>query len=68
MKTLKKIYDGIVEVEGWIAVVALVAAIVLNAYEILQRNLWGNSFIWIQEISVLSVSYTHLTLPTNLFV
>ena len=33
MKTLKKIYDGIVEVEGWIAVVALVAAIVLNAYE-----------------------------------
>lgn len=53
MKTLKKIYDGIVEVEGWIAVVALVAAIVLNAYEILQRNLWGNSFIWIQEISVL---------------
>ena len=38
MKTLKKIYDGIVEVEGWIAVVALVAAIVLNAYEILQRN------------------------------
>ena len=49
MKTLKKIYDGIVEVEGWIAVVALVAAIVLNAYEILQRNLWGNSFIWIQE-------------------
>ena len=44
MKTLKKIYDGIVEVEGWIAVVALVAAIVLNAYEILQRNLWGNSF------------------------
>nr|WP_142411103.1 TRAP transporter small permease subunit [Clostridium sp. Marseille-P7770] len=53
MKTLKKVYDGIVEVEGWIAVVALVAAIVLNAYEILQRNLWGNSFIWIQEISVL---------------
>lgn len=53
MKAIKKLYLGFVNIEGWLAIVAFTAAIVLNAYEIFQRNVLGNSFIWIQEISVL---------------
>ena len=53
MKTLKKIYNGIVALESHVALILLSVAIILNAYEIFQRNVLGKSFIWIQEISTL---------------
>ena len=53
MKTLKKIYDGVVTAESYIALSLLAIAIIINAYEIFQRNVFGKSFIWNQEISTL---------------
>lgn len=53
MILLKKLYAWIVEIQSWIALALLTLAIVLNAYEIFQRNFLGKSFIWIQEYSTL---------------
>ena len=53
MKTVKKILHYIVEAEAMIAMLLLVIVIVLNAYEIFQRNVLSKSFIWLQEYSTL---------------
>ena len=53
MNTLKKIFRWFVEAQGWVALILLGLALVLNAYEIFQRNLFRKSFIWLQEYSTL---------------
>lgn len=53
MKTVKKTLQYIVEAEAMIAMLLLVVVIVLNAYEIFQRNVLSKSFIWLQEYSTL---------------
>ncbi|QNL45290.1 TRAP transporter small permease subunit [Oscillibacter hominis] len=79
MKTIKKLYGWIVELESGIALFLLALAIVLNAYEIFQRNFLGKSFIWIQEYSTLmllwfallgmcKIVYEHQDIYVDLFV
>ena len=53
MDTLKKIFRWFIEIQGWIAVFLLGLALVLNTYEIFQRNVFQKSFIWLQEYSTL---------------
>lgn len=53
MKAFSKIYKAIVNVEAFIAVVALLSTISLNAVEIFLRYFFDSSLIWIQEISTL---------------
>ena len=53
MKLLKKMYAWIVDIQSWVALALLSLAILLNAYEIFQRNFLDKSFIWLQEYSTL---------------
>lgn len=53
MKTFKKLYAWIVELQSWAAMFLLALTILLNAYEIFQRNFLDKSFIWLQEYSTL---------------
>lgn len=53
MKLWKNIYRWVIEIECDFALILLALAIVLNAYEIFQRNVFGKSFIWLQEYSTL---------------
>lgn len=79
MKVLKKIYFWFIEIQSWIALALLGATIVLNACEILQRNLFGKSFYWLQEYSTLmllwfamlgmsKIVYDHEDIYVDLFV
>lgn len=79
MKLLKKIYFLFIEIQSWIALTLLALTIVLNAYEIMQRNLMGKSFYWLQEYSTLmllwftmlgmsKIAYEHEDIYVSIFV
>ncbi|WP_281974660.1 TRAP transporter small permease [Halobacillus litoralis] len=42
----------------YIAMICLAVMVAMNAWEITARYLWGSSFRWIQEISLLLISWT----------
>lgn len=51
MKAYKMLLRKITAVEGWIAVAALCTMVAMNLIEIIQRNLWDISWVWIQELT-----------------
>ncbi len=51
MRAYKTLLKWISDIEGSIAVVALVTMVGTNLIEIIQRNLWDISWVWIQELT-----------------
>lgn len=57
MTILKKITDGLSRLEGFLSGLLLTVIVLINFAEILQRNLVAKSFPWVQELSLILVSW-----------
>lgn len=51
MRTFSKLLKVVSTAEGWVAVIALCTMVATNFWEIIQRNLWDASWVWIQELT-----------------
>lgn len=57
MTILKKITDGLSRLEGILAGSLLAIIVLINFVEIVQRNLLKLSFPWVQELSLILISW-----------
>ena len=57
MKHYKKMLTRLASVELMLAMICFAATVIFNFIEIMQRNLFSDSFPWIQELSLILICW-----------